>query len=360
MPLWLPEVLQWALPVLAGGSLFYFLSRFLQRRRKKTDSSEDRDNEISDRSREDRERREQERLGQERREQEKKEAKAREALSANKILARHLLKKAGIDNRDPEEVADEPETVRRVARALSDQDLELARIAATQSDIDFQLETQAERQAVQYPTSDMEPAPLTAIEQFPDILPEQMLMDDEEFYLRLAENDLLILQSHETHVDQKLLYILLDISPSMNEPMTSGYPRHIWARGVIVNLLLKAMAGKAKYFMRYFDSGPEKLQQILTSQEAEQLLDKLLSSHSVGSGTHIFSAFAQAVKDIRELGGDVSRSEILLITDGEDNSMDNTETVKDLMGKDIRLHAVLIGTDSKSLKQVAQTYRNIQ
>jgi uncharacterized protein with von Willebrand factor type A (vWA) domain len=198
---------------------------------------------------------------------------------------------------------------------------------------------------------------MTDYDQMLNILPEQLMYDDEHYYAALAQGELITLQSYEHHADQKLLYILLDVSRSMTQSMQNGSSRHVWARGVTMNLLLKATQGEAKYFLRPFDGKPHSMEFATTPQETDRLIDLIYNMAFSGGGTNIYAAFSQAVDDIKTKGGEISQAEILLITDGDDKSMDDIAAVQNLMGEDIRLHAILIGRESESLKQVSHSYR---
>lgn len=284
--------------------------------------------------------------------------RVKEILSGDPRVAQRLLQQAGLDHRDPQDVSRDRAAVEEIARTIPDWMIETLRLASSQEELHFDLQRQSVRQPVNYPTADMEPEPMGSIDQLPSTLPEYQLESEDQYYGRLAQQDMLVQQSYEENVNQKLLYILLDVSGSMDTPMVNGLPRHVWARGVTVNLLLKAVDGQAKYFLRTFDSRPHDLSQATTPAEADHLVDFILNSAFSGGGTNIEVAITTAINDIRTKGGDISQSEVLLISDGE-SPMDVDE-IQRRLGSDIRLHIVLLGNADSALRRIAASFRTLQ
>ncbi|MCX6758604.1 MAG: VWA domain-containing protein, partial [Candidatus Nealsonbacteria bacterium] len=195
---------------------------------------------------------------------------------------------------------------------------------------------------------DMEIVPLDDPSQLPGVLPTDLILEDEEFYSKLVNGELLRPEYRETSTEFKRLYILWDISASMWQSMSmpdgEAGNRDIWARAVIAGLLVDAVKGRAEYFLRPFTGSPQELRSVFTSAEAEKLLSWILDGSEKGSSTNIGIAVETAVDDIRKRQNAETRmNHILLITDGEDNSL-TKEQLEKALGKDIKLHVVLIGT----------------
>lgn len=184
--------------------------------------------------------------------------------------------------------------------------------------------------------------------------PEQLAQDDDAFYGRIVTSEHLILQAYESTSDEKILYLLLDGSGSMDEKMSDGVERHVWARAVVIRLLAEAVRGGTSYLLRLFDEEPKALQQATNSEEADKLIRKIVSSGFTSGGTNILKALRKAVSDIRTKQGQFSLAEIVLITDGEDGAITEGELLK-LLGSDIRLHLILIGRRSPALEGVASS-----
>ena len=275
-------------------------------------------------------------------------------------LKEELCRLAGIDAGELQDTSDDAELVRQIASRVSKNMLDLLQVAATQQEFDFQLETTRERIPVRYPTQDIEPTYMTDLTQLADVTPEQLVADDDIFYARMAQNQLQIMQAHETIVNQPLMYLLVDVSGSMADPMVGGTKRCNWAAGITVSLLLKAMRGEAMYLFRMFDEAPRPLHEVRTPEEARKLLRFILKSCLSEGGTSIFTAVSKAVKDIRKKGSDSTQRDVLLITDADDKSMNDTDSVQKLLGDDIRLHSAVIGASSPALKKVSKTYREFR
>lgn len=285
--------------------------------------------------------------------------KVKEIMAADPRLVERMLKAAGEKHGPLQDVSLSAEDALRIARALGPQGVETFWLAAAQKDISFDLRRATEMTPSHWPTGDVRPEGMSDWSQMSQILPEQLIMSDEQFYPALADQSLTVLQPYERKEARKRLYILLDVSQSMEEPMGNGMPRHVWARGVTVNLLLEAVRGDAEYFLRAFDGNSHDLHEAHTPDEAEKLIDHILRRGFSGNGTNIMNAVRTAAKDIRSRGGEIERSELLLISDGEDKSMDDEAAVRKVLGDDVRLHVVLIGKDSAALKRVASTYRTL-
>ncbi len=284
------------------------------------------------------------------------EQKVKEILWGDPDLGRRLLGYAGQKNVGVFQAASDADLVREIARKVRMEYIDLLHVAATQKDIDFDLKTKRQQVPVKYPTNSIVPQSMSDMDQLPGILPEQLMLDDDEFYSRLAQNDLTILQSHDTVVDRKTLHILMDASGSMKEAI-GKLRRSIWARGVTLNLLLKAMRGDSQYLFRAFTAVPHELHSVFNQKQAGALMDTILGTNFEDGDTQILIAIKQAVQDIRNLNKGVGMSDILIITDGQDTNIKNSGMIKQLLGNDIRLHVASIGVESEQLKQAATSYR---
>lgn len=291
-------------------------------------------------------------------EQREKEALVRKALAGDPLLAEALGNLAGIEHAELRGANDQS-LVQDIARRLSKDTLQIFNIAATQQEIRINLQATTEREPVNYPTADMEPTFLTDLDQLTSVLPDQLMQSDDQFYANLAAGELQVIQAYERLQRQQALEIILDVSGSMDTAMSNGISRHVWARGVTITQLMRAVKGQAKYLLRPFDGQPHPLQRATNAQEAGMVIRNILNFTTTGGGTDIPAAIKQAAEDIRSLGGDLSKAAILLISDGEDSSIDINQ-IRALLGKDIQLHVVMIGSDNASLRQVAATYKRFE
>ncbi len=296
------------------------------------------------------ERKQQEQIGQ----QQRKQALVKQVAQSDRDLGKKLMQCAGVsrgeylDSNDAQLVAD-------VARRIGDLEL-LVLSLATRTLLDIDVQRRSDRIAVNYPTSDIEPQAMTDIAQFPDMLPEQLMAEDDEFYRKIVLNEAVVMQSFERFEIDKILYTLFDVSGSMKELVESGLPRHIVARAIMIKLLYRAINGQAKYYHRDFDGEPHELQLALTPDEAERLSDLILHGGLTNGGTNIPRALQRAIGDIRQQQAGIQEAEILLVSDGEDEKIGDPDQLRSLLGSDIRLHVALVGKHSAILQAVAHTY----
>ncbi|MBP9093688.1 VWA domain-containing protein [bacterium] len=280
---------------------------------------------------------------------------ARAILQSDPILRDYLQKKAKLTERQKEH---DDEAIEQIVKDVPAHVLQVLSVAGTQKQIEIDLDTVVVKEKTLFPTSDIEPVPMSSMEQVSDILPEQMMLDDDQFYNALAHDELLILQPYERIVEKKTLHVSLDLSQSMTERMADSKARHNWSRGMTISLLLKAINGEATYLLRGFASGPYQLQRVADAEEAAGLIDELLETPANGQSTDIYGALRQAVADVRAHKGESDIADILIITDGLDNGGNvSASTLKQLFGSDIRLHVAAIGETSSVLQSVATSYQ---
>jgi uncharacterized protein with von Willebrand factor type A (vWA) domain len=276
-----------------------------------------------------------------------------EILNGNKTLAQMLKERVGLPGHAPNNRA----TCERIAAQLQDVDLEVYSLAFKQDLLSFELSKQTTRDEVPYPTSDVESIPLSDAGELPLLYPDQLLLPKPEFARQFSMGELQRPQYFESTQKAKLLYILLDVSPSMNESLRTGTLRHVLARGVAANLLLSANEQGGKYFFREFGGVVGDLVEAVTAESAEQLARVLLNEHHSLSSTDIPGAIARACEDIRTRGGELAQAELLLISDGESNM--NEGSLRVTLGN-INLHVVILGDSSNEvLAHVAKTFKKL-
>ncbi len=145
----------------------------------------------------------------------------------------------------------------------------------------------------------------------------------------------------------------------MDALMQNGAPRYSWAYGISASLAINAMRGEAQFYRREFDQSQRALVEVNDEGQARALLERILTQSTTGNGTAIYAALKQAVKDIREGGRAELGDNILLITDGEDESLPKAATLRKLLG-DIKLHVAAIGNTSPVLQAVATTFQTFK
>jgi len=166
----------------------------------------------------------------------------------------------------------------------------------------------------------------------------EMAMDDDLFYGKFLNQELIVKDYIRQRKISQAFYVLMDVSGSMDGV------RKVFARSVVKELLRRVVKEGAKYFFRAFDDRAFELHSATNKEEAEKL-DKYLSTVEFdGGGTSIKTAIETAVSDIKKDKAKFEDIDILVLTDGEDSfNLDKEEM------KGITLHTFLIneGYDKK-------------
>ncbi len=187
------------------------------------------------------------------------------------------------------------------------------------------------------------------------IYPHQFLLPDEVFYHRLAERSLWMpvarsphVYGYRTHGDiyapdirKQKVYVLFDTSASMQT-----HWRIQLAKAIAYVFLRRNQAELGEIFLRTFDLQLGELHHAYDQPSFERLIRTILSLQALGQGTALEQAIVTAAEEIRRHPSLV-QSEILLITDGI--AYLHVERLRQLLGSDIRLHAIRLGAGSQPL-----------
>ncbi len=191
------------------------------------------------------------------------------------------------------------------------------------------------------------------------IYPHQFLLPEEVFYHRLAERTLWMpvprpprVYGYQTHGDvyapdirKQKVYILFDTSASMQQ-----HHRIQLAKAIAYTFLRRNQAELGEVFLRTFDLHIGELHHAFDQLSFERLLRTVLRLQAVGQGTMLEQAIMTAIEDIRRKPSLV-QSEILLFTDGI--AYLHVGRIRELLGDDIRLHAVRLGAGPLHLQAKA-------
>jgi hypothetical protein len=187
------------------------------------------------------------------------------------------------------------------------------------------------------------------------VLPRELAMDDDIFYIHMLKKTLLVQRFTEStaekfkpisttkdpsgrqanRFDQKF-YLLLDRSKSMDFKM-----RSFFSKCLVSEFLRRKLASNAKIFYRAFDSTTSELVKLEKKEDFPQLIEQVLLTTTGGTSTNLQQAVFRAVEDIR-YDKDLLSSEILVVTDGI-SKIDKYD-MKNKLG-DIKLHVLKIGDD---------------
>jgi len=132
-----------------------------------------------------------------------------------------------------------------------------------------------------------------------------------------------------------LLYVLVDVSGSMNSPWRIGA-----ALGSVQALATAVKAGAAELYLRFFDGTVGDLHHVKSPLEVPEWVANIRRRANFrGGSTDIHRAITTALRDIHEWK-DAYRPELLVVSDGQDQV---STTLSDL-GR-VKLHSVQIGED---------------
>ena len=182
------------------------------------------------------------------------------------------------------------------------------------------------------------------------VLPTQYIYNDELFTQKLVRKELLVKDYQSRRLKKQALYLLIDVSGSMDKNN-----RNVYASGVGISLVRQAILEGSVYFLRFFDGMPKDLHRITTQEEANKMVSMLLKQPYTGGGTNISRAIERAVKDIKEDPKQFEKAEIMVITDGCDGVR---LSKKDL--ENIKLHSTIIEGKNSGLKAISDTYRELK
>ena len=118
---------------------------------------------------------------------------------------------------------------------------------------------------------------------------------------------------------QQLLYMLIDSSSSMEGERT------YYAGGVLMNRLKAVISGDAQVYVRLFDEELHDEHYATTPAEAKTLMNQFHAHNFSGGGTEITQSLKGAQKRIEEIlktGESLTRPELVIVTDGEDDVSD--------------------------------------
>ncbi len=248
----------------------------------------------------------------------------------------------------------DPETLEKVARMLSDQALHILDIAAKDSPLDLDLDSRPRLKKTNTGGVYQEPRPLKDLSELPRMRQSEWANPRALRIYRILTGQARKVQRFAVVRDKKKLSVLEDASGSMIQHRLHGLPRFYWSRGKILQLARQARKGQTEFVYRQFNEHALTPISVTTLPEARDFLEWAVYNPPERGGTHIYNALREACADVKE----GEKLELLLITDGEDESIDDTRKVKRLLSKgDIRLHVIVIGGENRSLEKVATTYQ---
>ncbi|AWR94227.1 vWA domain-containing protein [Acidianus brierleyi] len=181
------------------------------------------------------------------------------------------------------------------------------------------------------------------------LVPSELAMPEELFYVRLAEGQLLLYQKQ---IKETLgpIYLLLDKSGSMDGE------KILWAKAVALALYSRAKRENRDFYLRFFDNIPYPLIKVIKSAKSKDVIKMIeyIGKIRGGGGTDISRSVISACEDVKE-GHVKGVSELIILTDGEDKIAETTVR-RSLKEANATLISVMIRGDNADLRRISDNY----
>ncbi len=181
------------------------------------------------------------------------------------------------------------------------------------------------------------------------VVPTELALPERLFIIKYVESKLLL---YEKVIPKDIgpIYVLVDKSGSMEGEKIR------WAKATALALLMRSVREHRDFYLRFFNGSPHELIPVskrVNPREVIELL-KYLARVKSGGGTDITKALDIACSDIRDAGVK-GVTDIVLITDGEDNLSDVLIRRK-LKRASARLVTVMVIGENRSLRRASDAY----
>ncbi|EWG07849.1 MAG: von Willebrand factor type A domain-containing protein [Candidatus Aramenus sulfurataquae] len=181
------------------------------------------------------------------------------------------------------------------------------------------------------------------------LVPSELAMPEELFYVKLAENELLLYQKQ---IKETLgpIYLLLDKSGSMDGE------KILWAKAVALALYSRAKRENRDFYLRFFDNIPYPLIKVIKNAKSKDVIKMVeyIGKIRGGGGTDISRSIISACEDIKE-GHVKGVSDVIILTDGEDKIAETTVR-RYLKDANATLISVMIRGDNADLRRISDNY----
>lgn len=219
-----------------------------------------------------------------------------------------------------------------------------------------------------YPADDIMIRPIGDLGEIPQMLPSERISDHTTQVVRSVTGQALVMANIERRPvtepiiepifreGKQVLYLLLDVSGSMVGQQYGGdWKMPLW-RGVSIFLIRRAQKEHAAFLLRTFADDVSELEMAETEAAAKRV-ENLIRQQGDRGGTNIGLALRTAIADIRREAYD--QAELMILTDGEDDKFDASSVRQELDAANIKLHAVLLGTQNEALRRCADVYQEV-
>jgi len=184
------------------------------------------------------------------------------------------------------------------------------------------------------------------------VVPTELKLPKLYFRIKFVESKLLL---YEKVLPKTLgpFYLLIDKSGSMEGE------KIMWAKATAIALLMKARKESRDFYLRFFDGLPHPLIKVPRRMKTSDMISliKYLARVKGGGGTDITRAIVTACDDITS-GTIKSRSDVIIITDGEDR-ISETIVERKLKAANARLISVMILGENRDLRRLSHRYLRV-
>lgn len=199
------------------------------------------------------------------------------------------------------------------------------------------------------PTRNFSVRPIRGVNEVPAVLPAGQMLDDDQFYGRLATNSLLMGEFQEYYGKaRRILCAAFDRSGSMKE-----HGRAQWARGLCEALVDHCLSQQAEFWLIVFTNrivGTYRVSDQASAKELKQKLGRILAPDG---DTNVNLALDTMFDMIRD--GHFAESRGLLVTDGTD-AVNEERFRKRRQQEKVFLHTVSIAGDRDDLRRISDRY----
>jgi hypothetical protein len=197
-------------------------------------------------------------------------------------------------------------------------------------------------------SKDMSSSNIKSAAEISQVLPSQLALPEAVKTVKLAKNQLLKKQNNEPDKLDKILYILLDVSYSMNSTLggngargLGAFARRTLAQVYCLALLKNCEKAKTHVYFQAFASGVDRARVAKNATEFELLTHFVTNQAFQGGGTNIPDALMHAMTTITTAKDDLSCAEVLMITDVEQQI--SPQDQKNIMGMTHKLYTTKLG-----------------
>ncbi|NTU99264.1 VWA domain-containing protein [Candidatus Falkowbacteria bacterium] len=202
------------------------------------------------------------------------------------------------------------------------------------------------------PNANFNVRPIRGVQECPALLPSAHLLDDDQFYGRLATHGMMVGEYVEYYGKaRRVLYAAFDGSGSMKE-----YGRYQWAMSLCEALIDRCIKQQAEFILIVYSGEIKGVYHIRTLKEAIEVKRKLVSILFPEGGTDIDLALGTIFDMIKESKFIDARA--LLVTDGTE-SVDERHILQRRQEENIFLHTVSIAGQRDDLRRVSNRYDQV-